>query len=377
MELSNIIQTYEESSKDGHSIFLATLVKTQGSTYRQPGAKMLITAQGKMVGSLSPGCLEKDIFEYTRQRMSDNKPVLLKYDTTAPEDIVWGFGLGCEGVIEILLEPLAPNNSLCPVQFFSQCLFNKQIGVMAAVIGVTGAVKVEVGERLIFQNEHTTTSNIKEEKLVQAIAFDSPTVKSSQKSALYQYHLTSGLIEVFIETIKPPTPLIIFGAGSDVLPVVKFAKTLGWHVTIVDCRALPQTYQRFTLADEVILTRRDILSKQVSIAQGTISLIMTHNYLDDLEIIKFLIPSSCLYVGLVGSKQRTEKILLDSQLPNHNLFHKLYNPVGLDIGAETPIEIALAIVAEIQAFLTNRQGGILKYSSQPLHKKNEIKSRKI
>ena len=373
-ELQAIINTFEVSQEKGETTFLATIVDTFGSTYRQKGAKMLITETGEMVGALSGGCVENDIWQYTKQISSE--PLLISYDATSEEDLVWGFGLGCNGAVQILLEKLDRSLHLSPLNLIAQCLKNNQHGTIATIFAVEGRVNLKIGSRLLIYPDNTTYTDIQDRELQNAIALDTIAVKNKRKSTVNKYQLSSGSVEVFIEVIKPPTSLIIFGAGRDVLPVVKLAKAIGWRVTVVDCRAQETTYQRFTLADKIILTRRDIISQQISVDENTVIVVMTHNYFDDRDIIKFLLPTKIPYLGVMGSKNRIAKIIEELNPPQTQL-EKLYSPIGLDIGADTPAEIACAIISEIQAVLNKRDAGFLKHRSQPLHQRYDIKQKQI
>jgi xanthine dehydrogenase accessory factor len=380
-ELEAILKAFEESQKNDETTFLATVVNTKGSTYRQPGARMLITSEGRTVGTISGGCLEKDIFEYARLGIRADEPIVVRYDTTSSEDIVWGFGLGCNGVVEVLIERIDCTRQLNPMVFFAQCLLDRQPRVIATVFAVNGLLKVKVGARLILNPDSSISTDIIETNLTEAIAQDAKLAKKTQLSTLNKYQLSSGSVEVFIEVIQPPTPLLVFGAGPDALPVVRFAKTLGWQTTVIDCRALETTRERFLIADKIILTRRQILQQEIVVNSSTVAVVMTHNYLDDLEIIKLLLPSPACYIGILGAKHRSERLLLDLHTEKLNYtkdqFQRLHAPIGIDIGANTPEEIALAIVAEIQAVLTNRSGGFLKNCKEPLHQRCESKNTQI
>jgi xanthine dehydrogenase accessory factor len=149
------------------------------------------------------------------------------------------------------------------------------------------------------------------------------------------------------------------------------AKQLGWTVTIADCRASAATLERFAIADRIILTRRENLAEQVPVNEQTLAVVMTHNYFDDLEILKTLLPQSIPYVGVLGPKRRTESLLQDLEVEgirsSKAQLKKLYAPIGLAIGAETPEEIALSILAEIQAVLSDRTGGHLKNRTGAIH----------
>ena len=379
-EINSIITAFLDSQDNSEQLFLATVVNVQGSTYRQPGARMLIASTGKMVGTISGGCLENDVFQHTRL-ITDGQPKLVTYDTNADEDIIWGFGLGCNGVVDVLIECLDHNDLFNPLAFIHKCFSHQQKGIMATVFGVEGKVNVQLGERLILNSDGTVNTNIAESSLTKALIKDVQSALINPYSSFHKYQLLSGKVNVFIEFIQPPPHLIIFGAGRDAVPLAEFAKALGWQLTIIDCRAMEATKERFFMADDVILTQRENLDQRISINDRTIAVVMTHNYLDDLAILKLLIPSNLIYLGCLGAKQRTARLLNDlltegvEQTPEQ--LQKLYTPVGLDIGADTPEAIALSIMAEIQAILKSRNGGFLKDRNEPIYSRNQVQEIKI
>ncbi|WGV24345.1 XdhC family protein [Halotia branconii] len=381
-ELQAILEGFELSKENGEITFLATVVKTQGSTYRRPGAKMLMTNTGRIIGTISAGCLENDVFEHTKQRMSDDEPIVVTYDHTASEDILWGFGLGCNGVVQVLIERLEKESTPDAIAFIQECFHQKHLGIIATVFAFEGGVDVKLGSRLLLYPNGKTITDIKDPNLIQSLVADTKVAFVNQKSRVKNYQLPSGSVEVFIEVIQPPTPLVIFGAGYDAVPVAQFAQALGWDVTVVDCRANEATKERFSKACHVILSRREIVQKQVSVDAYTVAVVMTHNYLDDLEILKMLLPSPARYIGVLGPKVRTERLLEDLRClrratPTQGIAYpteqltRLHGPIGIDIGANTPEEIAIAIIAEIQAVLTNRSGNFLKNRNQPIHQCHE------
>ncbi|MCW5314604.1 XdhC/CoxI family protein [Nostoc sp. KVJ3] len=370
-ELQAILKGFESSQKSGEITFLATVVKTQGSTYRRPGAKMLMTNTGQIIGTISAGCLENDVFEYTQQRMSDGKPIVVTYNQTASEDILWGFGLGCNGIMQVLIERLETESTPNAIAFTQECFHKKHLGVIATVFAFEGAVDVKLGSRLLLYPNGKIVTNIKETDLINSLNADTQAALANQKSRVNNYQLPLGSAEVFIEVIQPPTHIVIFGAGYDAIPVAQFAQALGWDVTVVDCRANEATRARFPLPCDVILSRREIVHKQVFIDAQTMAVVMTHNYLDDLEIFKMVLPSPARYIGVLGPKHRTERLLQDLSTEgivfSKQQLSRLYSPVGIDIGADTPEEIAIAIIAEIQAVLRNRNSNFLKNRNQPIH----------
>jgi xanthine/CO dehydrogenase XdhC/CoxF family maturation factor len=370
-ELQNILKAFEQNKNSGQYTAIATLVKAQGSTYRRPGARMLMTSQGKMVGSLSGGCLEGDVFEQAQAVMTSGKSIVVQYDTMSDEDIIWGLGLGCNGIVQILIERIEIESPFNPLAFLADFLHQRQAGVLATVFHVEGQVKTEVATRLMLYPDGTLKSNIENADLVDQIRDDAWKSLDDSRSIVKTYPLPTGKAEVFIEVIQPPVPLMIFGAGHDAVPLVRLAQELGWYVTVVDSRQADATRERFPSADEVILTRPENISDCVRVDNRTVAVVMTHNYLHDLELLKTLLPSPVRYLGILGPKSRTEKLFQELQeqgiTPTENQRQRLYSPVGLDIGADTPEEIALSIVAEIQSVLANHSGGSLRNKLGPIH----------
>ncbi len=381
-EISSIITAFLDSQHNSEPIFLATVVNVQGSHYRQPGARMLITLAGKMVGTISGGCLENDVFQHTHL-MTHHQPIVVTYNTNADQDIIWGLGLGCNGVVDVMIECLDQDDLFNPLAFIHQCFSEQKPGIMATVCSVDDAVaKVKLETRLILNADGTINTNIAESSLTQILIKDVQSAFKNQSSRFHKYQLSSSQVSVFIEFIQIPPHLIIFGAGRNALPVAELAKALGWQLTIIDCRAIAATKERFFMADHVILTQRESLDQHIiSINERTVAVVMTHNYLDDLAILNLLIPANLKYLGCLGSQQRTQRLLNDllaeGVQATPEQLQKLYAPVGIDIGADTPETIALSIIAEIQAFLTERQGGFLKDRAAPIHYRNQVKEIKI
>lgn len=374
-ELQTMIETFEQAKRDGIGSALATIVKVQGSTYRRPGARLLVTQGGLTVGSISGGCLEADVRERAQQVMQSGQPIFVTYDTTAEKDIVWGLGLGCNGLVQVLIERLEIDSTSCPLAFVQKCFDHKQQGVLATVFGVAGESNLKVGTHLMLNSKGIVACDIEEPTLTSDILSDAQAALKDERSSVQIYPFLGGHAEVFIEVIQPPTSLLIFGAGQDALPLAGFAKALGWHVTIVDTRSTEATSQRFKIADTVILARPETVREQVLVDDAAVAVVMTHNYLHDLELVKMLLPSPIRYLGILGPKNRTQRLLQDlgaeGIVYTQTQLQRLFAPVGLDIGADTPEAIALSIVAEIQAVLADRSGGLLRDRKKPIHNRSD------
>ena len=370
-EVQAIIEAFEKSNKDGSTTALATVIEVRGSTYRRPGARMLVTQGGLTVGSISGGCLEADVFERAQQVMTSGESTVVTYDTTSPDDIVWGLGLGCNGLIRVLIERLTHSCYANQITFLADCLQSRQQGVIATIVRMEGQVQEQVGTRLMLSEDGNVSESIKDSALAEDMLKDAKAAQRTHRSVLKLYQLPLGTAEVFIEVIQPPVSLAIFGAGHDAIPVVHFAKGLGWHVTVVDSRQSDATKERFSLADAIVFSRPENIQEHLTVDQHTVAVVMTHNYLHDLKLLEMLLPSPWRYLGVLGPLSRTERLLEELSaagvVPTSEQLLKLYGPVGLDIGADTPEAIALAIVAEIQAVLANRSGGLLRDRREPIH----------
>lgn len=310
----------------GAEAVLATVVATRGSVYRRPGARMLLVAGDRLAGSVSGGCLESDLAD-TAWNRTVNGPVRVVYDASAPDDALFGFGLGCSGVSEVLLERLPEDGG--PLVLLERVLAERKPGVLKTVI----EPGPDLGRQWARLTEETSSP-------------DEPSEN------------------VLIERIEPPRSLVIFGAGHDAIPLVRIAKEVGWRVTVVDHRPAYAQPDRFAQADELIVATPKAAKEQDLIESGSAAVLMTHSYRHDLELLGWLLDSPAAYVGQLGPLHRTERLLGELDRESSG---RLHAPIGLDLGAESPDEIAMSIVAEIQAFFAGRQGGSLNGRRGRLH----------
>ncbi|MBD2309689.1 XdhC family protein [Chroococcidiopsis sp. FACHB-1243] len=369
-ELQAIVETYKQITHSDRRVALATVVKVSGSTYRRPGARMLVTQDEYSVGTISGGCLEHDVAIRSQQVMATGNAAIVKYDSTSDDDIVWGLGLGCNGIVYILIECIELKHELNPLAFMAHCLDRQQVGVLATVFAIEGQAN-SIGNHLMLYPNHVVCSDIEDSILRQAVLADARTAYLERQSTRKSYSVAGSVIEVFFDVIQPPVPLVIFGAGHDVSPIVQFAKGLGWHVTVVDPRCSDASPTRFQTADCALPVRLETVHQKVALNHQTVALVMTHNYLYDSKLLQLLLPSPVRYIGVLGPKHRIDRLLqelrAEGMVYSEVQLERLYSPVGIDIGAETPEEVALAIVSEIQAVLASRSGGFLRNRQGPIH----------
>ena len=370
-ELQEIIRAYDAVKQAEQKAVLATIVNVKGSTYRRPGERMLIREDGTSVGALSSGCLEADVAERAKKIMGMHDALTVTYDLTSPEEDVWGLNQGCNGVIHILLEPLPLSARSEHLSFLEASLFEGRSGVIASVFRVEGELRLRVGSHLFLRDDGTLAENVMNPALAAAMTEDCISTLRTKRSSVKEYRLTEGIVEAFVEFIQPPLPLIIFGAGADAIPLARLATEVGWKVTVVDHRPAFLTVDRFPTADELIPLRPEEVSEKMVLGPNTVATILTHNFSHDLQLLRSLLPSPALYVGLLGPSKRTQ-LLLDKLretgfTPTAAQLGRFHNPIGLNIGAESPEEIALSVLSEIQAFLRGRSGGFLRDHAGPIH----------
>ena len=330
--------THLTDSKRGPAV-LATLVGVVGSSYRRPGARLLVTATGQRLGSISGGCLEEDVLLRARTVATTGRPELVTYDTSSENDLVWGVGLGCHGVVHVLLESIpspAPG----------------WVHTLAANLAARRPTPIAVTWRSTDPRQPLGTQL-------------TPVQQSSLTSA------PSPTFAVFHETITPAPSLIIFGAGDDAQPLAQLAHTLSWQVTIADPRTTFATAARFPTADLLIVAPAYELVARVAPEPDACAVVMTHHYVHDVPILRNLLSCDFPYIGLLGPKKRATRILADLArdgfVPNPERLACLHAPIGLDLGADAPADVALSILAEIQAQRSGRDARPLRERVRPIH----------
>jgi xanthine dehydrogenase accessory factor len=358
-ELLDILTAADELFQRGETATLATVVSVEGSSYRLPGARMLIDSAGQRIGAVSGGCLEADVARRGRLLTASDCNALVRYDGS-DEDVAWGFGLGCNGSIQVFIERL---DKLPPcLQFIRRCFQQRTNGAMATVFAAHGQTSIRPGDRLMMTADSTDHHGIPSDEL--SMHGDAAHCLATGESTTTTYQTAGSSVQALIEAIKPPLPLLIFGAGHDALPLVNAAKSLGWHVTLWDRRSGYARADRFPHAD--VVTTGD--PRTIPISSDSAAVVMTHHFPDDRVLLPMLLNSPARYIGMLGPRSRTDRILAEiaAEGPTTAL-DRLHAPIGLDVGAEGSDQVALAIVAEILATLNHRPGTPLRQRRGPIH----------
>jgi len=366
-EMQEIVKAFSKAKKNNLQTALATVVHVEGSSYRRAGARMLVTENGDLTGAISGGCLEGDSLRKAQLVMARQQSMLVTYDTTGEDDSNLGAGLGCNGIIHILIEPINTENPDNPIQLFKEFLGKREYAVLVTLFSMKNKSAEQPGTCLFMDKNGDTRGNITDEALKSEILNDAIEVLKNQKSITKVFRDEDELTG-FVELLEPAISLVIVGAGYDAIPLMNLSSVLGWQTTIVDGRSNYATKSRFHVADNIIVTKPEELMDRFTPDDRTAFVLMTHNYNYDLAVLRDLIALEMPFIGLLGPRKRTDRMLDDLKDEGLTIDEKnMFGPVGLDIGAESPEEIALSILAEIKAVFTGKSGSHLREKNQPIH----------
>ncbi len=347
-QLLDTVAALEKLPASGERAVLVTLMKVAGSAYSGPGATLLILPDASVSGNLGASCFEQDLIGHARRIRTSFTPELIRYDLTTDDDKPWGLGMGCRGKLDLLLEPAPAGRVPEHLEFLVEAAEDRQAAAVATVFR-TAASGPALGDRATVRADGRSTGALLGRPLGAKVLADARRVLTEGRSRIVTHRLASGgSVELLVEYVPPPIALLICDGGRDAESLARLAGELGWQVTAIGRDRLPAGPDDRTAA-----------------------VIMSHNYERDLSLLLALLPSPAPYVGLLGSRTRTRELL--AELPKRGLqptkaqLARLHAPVGLDLGSETPAEVALSIIAEIQAVFSGRGGGALKTRKGAIH----------
>lgn len=375
-EIRQIIKAYEAALLTGKRMALATVVHVEGSSYRRPGARMLVTDDGQLTGAISGGCLEGDALRKALLAISQQKNKLVTYDTT-DDDTNLGVQLGCNGIVHILFEPIHIEQENHPIALLKHIVSERIDAVLVTLFSLNTPSGTQPGTRYLHQNNTEKIAD-RESSDDFLMEFRTLSQEAFRKKDAFFKKLTEAHhgYTAFVEFLAPAPSVVIAGAGNDTIPLCEMASVLGWDVTVVDGRTGYATSQRFPHAKQLIQSKADQVLSQLECDERTFFLLMTHNYNYDLALLESLLPlDSCPYIGALGPKKKLEKMY--DELAKKGLYvtdaqkKKVFGPVGLDIGAETSEEIALSVLSEIQAVLQRKNGTSLREKTEPIHSRSD------
>jgi len=340
---------------------------------------MLIEDDGQLTGAISGGCLEGDALRKALLVMSEKRSRLVTYDTMDDDDAKFGVGLGCNGIIQVLIEPIDDANPNNPIQYLKAINEKRQKSILITLFSLQDKKDPQYGTCLLLREDGTVVDHAP--VLKDVLLADANEVLINQASSFKNYISNDHDFTAFIEVIKPPVSVIIIGAGNDVMPVVDMADILGWQTTVVDGRANYAKKERFISACQVLVSKPEQVLEQIVIDEHTVFLLMTHNYNYDMAMLKQLLQKNISYIGMLGPKKKRERML--DELKDEGLVFTqqqlsvLHSPVGLDIGAETSEEIAVSILAEIKALFAGKDVQSLRTLKEVIHPRSATKIEEV
>ncbi|WP_256562694.1 XdhC family protein [Halomarina pelagica] len=350
---------------------LATVVAVEGSAYRRPGAKAVIEEGGDGTGTITPGCLEDEVAELASEVIESGKPTVVTYDLMDDDD-VWGLGVGCNGIIDILLEPL--DASFEPVA--SAYADDEPVAVVTAVESARD--DIVVGNRTVVRPDGSTDEGGGlPRSVVDAVADAAADFAVSGKSR--SIAVSGEPVTVFVDGVAPLPKLAILGSGYDVGPLVKCGKRNGFRVRIIGFRGGIDLAARFPEADETGTARVTDLRADYTFDERTYAVVMSHNFVDDRFAVAELLKTDVPYLGLMGPRERFEEMLESYDEEQRRTVEanldRVYTPVGLDLGAGSPHQIATSVVAEALAIHNDRTPDHLRARKGPIHDRVELGQR--
>ena len=376
-EIKSIITAYQQAKEQNCLVALATVVHVEGSSYRKPGARMLVTERGELTGAISGGCLEGDALRKALLAIVQQKNKIVTYDTSN-EDVTLGVQLGCNGIVHILFEYIDfkdPNNA---VELLKKSVETQREHTVRCTFFSLNNADEQPGTVLLQTSKDCIYKATWKPGFLPDVFFNEvQEAYDTLRSSCRQYTLQSITYYCFLEVIEPAVSLILVGAGNDAIPVATFAANLGWEITLLDGRATHANQQRFPMAQNIIVDSPTGALPKLQLDERTAVVLMTHNYQYDKMMLELLFHRKCAYIGNLGPKKKFDRMLSEMKEEgieiNNEQLSKIFAPIGLDLGAETPEEVALAIIAEIKGVLSNKKVPSLKFKESPIHQRFDEK----
>ncbi|MBO0934112.1 XdhC family protein [Fibrella aquatilis] len=368
-EIKAIIAGYDQIDWATTQAALATVVRVEGSSYRRTGARMLVLSNGVWIGGISGGCLEGDALNRARLAIARATPSKITYDTTTDDEHQIGVGLGCNGIIDVLFTPLNPDDPNNPVEVLKHCMNERrQTHVLITITGLKGSwptskegdvIRYVSADSLAGLDNAAIQAQL-DEKVQQRIA--------KGVSAPFRFTGLAGeVLEAFVEILSPEIHLVLWGHQYDVYPLTRLVKELGWRITVV-ANPLKVNRKIAELVDAIVVPEQ---FSDIVIDEHTAVVLMSHDYKTDKTNLPTVVATSAPYIGMLGPRVRSERIWAELADEGHPIADadmvRIHAPVGLDIGAVSPEEIALSLAAEIRASFSGRDGTYLRLRQSTIH----------
>jgi xanthine dehydrogenase accessory factor len=344
MSVHSTLRAFDEWRWAGRQVALVTVIDTEGSTYTKAGHRMLVADNGDYHGLVSGGCLEGDLAEHAGAVIRTGEPQLLTYDLRDEADEIWGLGIGCNGLLRLLVQRLDADHHYQPFLDIAEC-HRSFAGGSLALITVSEQAAVPAGATRLKSSGGTRLWNLGKDF---ATAIEAE-LRADPRAGRHELQLGGDCVSMLHTAVQPIPRLLVIGAGPDAVPLVHLADELGWLVTITDHRPGYLRAPGLETAAGKVEARPGALSPAIDPGTFHAVVVMTHHLDSDRAHLQELAGSSTAYVGLLGPRARRNRLLRELGPAGLALQSRLHGPVGLDIGADSPESIALAIAGELQA----------------------------
>tara|TARA_R110002167_G_scaffold120166_17_gene297883 strand:+ start:118 stop:1224 length:1107 start_codon:yes stop_codon:yes gene_type:complete len=365
-EIKSIVKLYNALKSSKEKCAIAQVVRVEESSYRREGARMIVFESGVFEGGISGGCLEGDALKRSQIAILKQQPSIVTYDTSKEKEI--GVGLGCNGIIDVLISPISEDASL--ITRLEQCIGKRKEHLFATVTELQGNFDaIALGSSYYVDSDIRTLEACRHDDLRAFILEGINTVLGDKKSKTVHFESGKQKASVFIEFIPPQYHLAIYGDNYDVYPMLDVAKVLDWDVSLV---GNIQKLKKEKLRSIDNLFPKDRPERPL-IDERTAVILMAHDYKTDYANLHELINSQAPYIASLGPRKRFDKMVKEFKKEGLVFraaqLDRIYAPCGLEIGANTPEEIAISIIAEVLGVFSGRQGGMLRERTGPIHER--------
>jgi xanthine dehydrogenase accessory factor len=358
-ELSTLIDALRTLRSDTQpKAALATLTRTRGSTFRRPGTRMLVFGDGRVVCELSGGCPQRDIVARAQEVIASNLPRLIRYNADSGLDVL--LEMGCGGELEVLIEPLATAHAVGFVDTLAQCLSDRRCAHMATLYCVDETAVLP--QRMLWCEHDVLHDDINDPALTRSIV-DAMASAPRKRTLTLQLPSARGVVDMLVEPIAPPHALVVIGSSAAARALLPLAEALGWQTVLVDHDQARLLATQLPAGLHAVCATPGNLRSAYPLDAHSSVVVMTHNLEQDIAYLGALRGAPVAYIGALGSRERVARMRGNPALAGMHV----HAPAGLDIGSETPEEIALAIAAEIMAVINNRSGGPLRDNEGGIH----------
>lgn len=363
LESRQVFEAIGALSREGKRAALATVIRVRGSAYRHEGAKLVVGEDDAITGNVSGGCLEEDVREVARRVIATGRAERRSYCGGANEIAAWDLGVGCEGEVEILIEPVAGDPDGDPDGALA--------GAYAGALGAERAL-VAAEERFVVVTDvaHALSAGGAPERAAARRVIGGAEAASWLGDGESRLETRDGR-ELFVDVLVPPPRLLIVSGGEDARHLARLAAAVGFRVVVADRRPGLLAPERFPAGTRIVETDAARLGERVVLDDESCAVVMTHHFTDDTDYLRALLQSPVRYLGVLGPRQRTDRILGILRADGPVDDGRIFGPVGLDIGTDGAEQVALAVVAEILAVRSGRRPRSLRERSAPIHAAGE------